>query len=110
MGYGQISNGVQADNNFSYKGKIIEYYYSILNFLLKESKSVLYCEPCGYYCLPNEILKDNELKISKFNYKKIGQVCPESVVSKKIVEHLHFNKMDLCYHYSTLGPIYYKRV
>jgi len=65
---------------------------------------MLYCEPCGYYCLSNHFLESDELKVSDFNYEKIGRVCSESVVSEKIVKHLHFKKLDLCYHYSTLGP------
>lgn len=108
MGYGQISNDIRNGNNFSYKGKIIEYYYSVLKFMMRRRESMLYCEPCGYYCLSNHFLESDELKVSDFNYEKIGRVCSESVVSEKIVKHLHFKKLDLCYHYSTLGPIYYK--
>lgn len=108
MGYGQISNDIRHSDNFSYKGKIIEYYYSVLKFLLKRRESMLYCEPCGCYYLSNQILESDELKVSDFDYEKIGRVCAESVVSEKIVKHLHFKRLDLCYHYLTLGPIYCK--
>lgn len=109
MGYGQTSNSIQKENNILYKGKIMEYYYSVLKFFFKREDAILYCEPCGYYCLSEQILGDERAKISIANYEKIGQVYKDSIVSEKIVRHLHFNKMELCYHYSSLGPIYYKQ-
>lgn len=73
-------------------------------------RDILYCEPCGYYCLSDQILGEDSKKLSISNYEKKGQVCKESIVSEKIVKHLLFSKMELCYHYSSLGPVYYKQI
>lgn len=110
MGYGQTSNAIQTEKSFLYKGKIMDYYYLVLKFLLKGRDVILYCEPCGYYCLSDQILGEDSKKLSISNYEKKGQVCKESIVSEKIVKHLLFSKMELCYHYSSLGPVYYKQI
>ncbi len=106
MGYGQISNRIRNTDSVAIKSKSIEVYYKVLKSLIQTEECAVYCEPCGYFCLSDEVVSKEQLDVSMLDKTKMGCVCPESVVSEKISVLFHMKKLESCYHCSTLGPIY----